>query len=417
MGKLTARSALSIVKSGKVATYGDGNGLSLVIPKEGLPYWALRYTKDGKRRSMTLGKFEHITLADVRTQAENYKKQIREGIDPLAERKREQQIVIKTVNDLFTDWYEGLQKRLQHPQIPQRIYTKDIAPAIEHDEIASVTPMDIRSIIQKVAASGRLTVANDTLMYCKQLFNHAIKLGLITSNPASAFNTSDAGGVERSSDRALTIEELETVFKVFRKNISSFNRDNYLACSLLLMFGVRKSELIEAKWSEFDLDDEIWKLPASRSKSNTAITIPLPLQSLAWLNELKMRACGSEYVFPSRRSSNKPHMGKDTLNRAVSKLFGKDTGSRQKPPNVMDGVEYFTIHDFRRTCRSLLASAGVSPHIAERCLNHKLKGVEGVYDRHDYFSERKEALQKIADLLSPIVDDLSNVVAFRHKRA
>jgi hypothetical protein len=99
MGKLTARSASSIVKSGKAGTYGDGSGLSLLIPKEGLPYWMLRYTKAGKRKSMTLGKFEHLTLADARTEAENHKKQIREGIDPLAERKREQQIVIKTVNN------------------------------------------------------------------------------------------------------------------------------------------------------------------------------------------------------------------------------------------------------------------------------------------------------------------------------
>ena len=415
MGKLTARSALSIVKSGKVGTYGDGSGLSLVIPKEGLPYWALRYTKDSKRKSMTLGKFEHLTLADARTEAGNHKKQIRDGIDPLAERKREQQIVIKTVNDLFADWYESLQKRLQHPQIPKRIYIKEIAPTIGVLEITSVTPMDIRAIIQNVAASGRPTIANDTLMYSKQLFNHAIKLGLASSNPASAFNTSDAGGVEQSKDRALTVAELETVFKVFRKHISSFNRDNYLACSLLLVFGVRKSELTEAKWSEFDLENELWKLPASRSKSNTAISIPLPLQSISWLNELKMRSCGSEYVFPNRRSSKNPHMGKDTLNRAISKLFGKEPGRKAQPPNVMGDIEHFTIHDFRRTCRSLLASAGVASHIAERCLNHKLKGVEGIYDRHDYFDERKKALQKIADLLSPIVDDLSNVLPFKHR--
>ena len=415
MGKLTARSALAIVKSGKVGGHSDGGGLYLTVPKAGLAYWMLRYTNAGKRKSMTLGKFEHISLADARTQTENHKKQVREGADPIAERKRKQQIIIKTVDDLFNDWYIGLQKRLQHPQIPQRVYTKDIAPTIGQVDIASVKPVDIRSIIQYAVASGRPTIANDALMYCKQLFNHAIKLGITTSNPASAFDTSDAGGVERSRDRALTVAELEILFKVFRKNISSFNRDNYLACSLLLVFGVRKSELIEAKWEEFNLDSELWKLPASRSKSKAGIIIPSPSQPLAWLSELKMRSCGSEYVFPHRRSSGKPHMGKDTLNRAIAKLFGRETGDRKQPLNVMEDVEYFTIHDFRRTCRSLLASAGVSSHIAERCLNHKLKGVEGIYDRHDYFSERKEALQKIADLLNPIVNDLSNVVSFKRR--
>lgn len=93
-------------------------------------------------------------------------------------------------------------------------------------------------------------------------------------------------------------------------------------------------------------------------------------------------------------------MGKDTLNRAISKMFGKDPGKAIQPENLMGNIEHFTVHDLRRTCRSLLASLGVQGHIAERCLNHKLQGVEGVYDRHDYFDERKQALSSLANHLS-----------------
>ncbi len=67
-------------------------------------------------------------------------------------------------------------------------------------------------------------------------------------------------------------------------------------------------------------------------------------------------------------------------------------------------VDHFTVHDLRRTCRSLLASEGIPGHVAERCLNHKLKGVEGIYDRYDYFEERFEALNKIAQKLAPIIN-------------
>jgi integrase len=151
------------------------------------------------------------------------------------------------------------------------------------------------------------------------------------------------------------------------------------------------------------------------SKSKAEIIIPFPSQPLAWLGELRMLSCGSEYVFPNRRSSGKPRMGKDTLNRTISKLFGRATGNRKKPLNVIEDVEYFTIHDFRRPCRNLLASAGLSSHITKRCLNHKLKCLEGIYDRHDYLSERREALQKIADLLNSTVNDLSNVVPFKRR--
>ena len=91
-------------------------------------------------------------------------------------------------------------------------------------------------------------------------------------------------------------------------------------------------------------------------------------------------------------------MGKDTLNRAITKLFGKEPGKKQQPENKMGDLAEFTVHDLRRTCRSLLAELGVPGHVAERCLNHKLKGVEGIYDRYDYYEERKQALNKVAEL-------------------
>lgn len=65
----------------------------------------------------------------------------------------------------------------------------------------------------------------------------------------------------------------------------------------------------------------------------------------------------------------------------------------------------YCLHDLRRTCRTLLAQQGPPGHVAERCLNHKLKGVEGIYDRHDYFEERKEALDKLALQISNLVNN------------
>jgi len=404
MSKLTVKEVQSIIKKSEPGRYGDSGGLYLMIPKSGEPYWMLRYTQHKKRRALTLGKHSHLTLAEARTAAEEFKKKIRSGEDPIAERKREEQAVINTVEDLFTDWHQGLVNRLKHPNIPKRIFIKEIAPQIGRHPLDKVSPMDVRSIIQKIAESNRPSIANDTLMYLKQLFNHGIKLGLITYNPASAFNVNDAGGVEKSRIRMLTLDELAHTFEVFRNHRDSFTRDNYLACALLVVLGVRKSELTESKWTEFDLNKSLWALPAERSKSGVAITIPLPPQAIEWLRELKVRACGSEYVFPSRRTSKRPHMGSDTLNRAISKLFGREPGRKLQPPNHMGELEHFTVHDLRRTCRSLLAAQGVPGHVAERCLNHKLKGVEGIYDRYDYFDERKIALNQIAKTVDPVIN-------------
>lgn len=132
--------------------------------------------------------------------------------------------------------------------------------------------MDVRAIVRNVTSSGRPTIANDALVYLKQLFNHGIKLGLLTYNPASAFNVNDAGGVGKSRDRSLSPDELSKAFTVFRENRTSFTRDNSIACASDL----RKTELTQAKWSEFDLSDAKWDLPGERSKSGVGIMIPLP---------------------------------------------------------------------------------------------------------------------------------------------
>ncbi len=76
---------------------------------------------------------------------------------------------------------------------------------------------------------------------------------------------------------------------------------------------------------------------------------------------------------------------------------------KKQPKNVMGDIPHFTVHDLRRTCRTLLARQGTQGHIAERCLNHKLKGVEGIYDQYDYLEERKEALDKLATKIHSIV--------------
>lgn len=153
-------------------------------------------------------------------------------MDPLVEKKRASYSDIKCVDDLFNDWHEGNVKRLKHHHIPFRVYTKEISPVIGQMKPDAVTGRDIRQVLRNIAESNRPSTANDALMYCKQLFNHAVKLDLIASNPASAFAVDDAGGIEKSRDRALTTEELAFIFKIFREETDSFTRDNYLACAL-----------------------------------------------------------------------------------------------------------------------------------------------------------------------------------------
>lgn len=419
--KLNDKQVKSLLRKGEPGRFAAGNGLYFRVSNEGSGFWVVRYTANGKRREITLGKYPELSLANAAAETAKLKAEVKQGIDPLAEKKRPDGVKIQTVNDLAADWLKNdIEKRLKHPQIPRRVYENDLAPRFGELSLNRVSPLDIRHAIEAITASGRPTVANDALGYCKQLFRHGIRLDLMKSNPADAFTVHHAGGVEQSRSRTLTIEELTTVFRVFRENADQFTRENYLAAALLLVLGVRKGELIAAKWSEFSDDGKLWNIPEERSKTGVAITIPLPPVAIGWLEELHLRACGSEYVFPARRASKRRgYISDDTLNHALAKLFGLKVRPGEPPANKLGeaGIEHFTIHDLRRTCRSLLASAGVPGHVAERCLNHKLKGVEGIYDRYDYLDERREALQKIADQLTPIInnDSHKNVAVFRRR--
>jgi integrase len=226
------------------------------------------------------------------------------------------------------------------------------------------------------------------------MFNYAIKRHMIEVNPAAAFEIADAGGKETARERALSREELIRVFQAMRV-AKGFSIQNDITIKLLMLLCCRKMELCAASWSEFDLDKAIWSLPSERTKTGEGIDIPLPKIAVEWLLDLKRMSCGSSWVLPARKMQNRmvPHIVESTLPVAMSKL---------KPHLV--GMEWFTVHDLRRTARTHLAALGVDPVVAERCLNHKIKGVEGIYNRHQYFEERKDALNKWAGLLEALIE-------------
>lgn len=132
-----------------------------------------------------------------------------------------------------------------------------------------------------------------------------------------------------------------------------------------------------------------------RSKNGDSITIPLPEAIVGWFTELKYRSANSEFVFPRRRSSKRHgHVSPDTLNAALGKLFKEEKLE----------MPHFTVHDLRRTFRTMLGQLGVPGHVAERCMNHRLPAMERTYNKHDYLDERRLALGKVASTVSGFID-------------
>ncbi len=255
--KLNDKQIKSLLRKKEPGRFAAGHGLYLRVSNEGTGFWNVRYTIDGKRCEITIGRYPDLSLANATMMAAKLKVDVREGIDLLAEKKRSATVKVKTVNELAEDWLLDFDRRLKHPNIPCARYKNDLAPQFGELSLDRITPLDIRAAIEKIVKSGRSTIANDALGYCKQLFRHGIRLNLMTHNQAEAFTVMQAGGIEKSRTSALSIDELITVFSYFRDNSDQFARENYLAVALLVVLGVRKGELVAASREEFSLDEAI----------------------------------------------------------------------------------------------------------------------------------------------------------------
>lgn len=386
----------------------DGDGLTMRYrASDAVPAWRYRYKFAGKPRVMALGSYKELSLADARKTARELSARVALGYDVAAEkqeRKREAVAKIeakanaRTVADLADEFFERMiLPRWKHPNIVRSRIEKDIKPAIGKLSVEDVKPRHIDTLLQGIVERGAKTVANDVLRWTKRIFDYGIKRHYCETNPASAFNVTDAGGKEKARDRWLNRDELWAFFEAM-KVAKGFSVQNERALMLLLLLGVRTSELREAKWSEFDLNKGIWDLPAERTKTEMATTIPLPALAVEWLQDLKRLGDGADYVLPARKVQSRmlPFICESTLSVALGK--------------VKHGLPHFTIHDLRRTARTHIQALGVPPHVAERCLNHKIKGVAGIYDRYDYFEERRDALERWAWLIAEIESGKSSVV-------
>lgn len=283
-----------ILKVGKPTRKNVDRGLYFRVSAEGSAFWALRFMFNGKRKEITLGRYgnraDELTLKQARDKAAETRLQINQGLNPIAEKKRPKRDSYISVDDIANKWLKVCERELKNPQIPRRVYEKEISPVIGGLSIKTVEPLDILAIVEKINASGRPFIANDALAYCKQIFNRAIKEGAIKFNPAGALSIKDAGGSEKSRSRTLSFNELATVLLTMRERSHIFTRDNYIAFCLLVSLGVRKGELIAATWNEFDFCSNVWHLPQERTKTGKAISIPITDELLPLFKELSAQS-------------------------------------------------------------------------------------------------------------------------------
>ena len=392
MGKLSDVQLKAWVRDGaRIAGKSDGDGLTFTLSSQGTATWTLRYRIAGRARELTLGRYPDLSLGEARKLAAAKRVDVQQVIDVAAikQQKKAEAKQAANVEQLADLWLDNtVRRRHQHPEVTERVFKRDILPALGKRNTKSVTTPEITRLLAKINASGRPSIANDALRHMKAMFAYGEALGMVDRNPAERIKLEHAGGQEKSRTRALSTTEIAKLLKTMREAGTKFGRENELAVKLLLALACRKMELFAAKWDEFDFSNNQWRIPSKRVKTGEARELALAPQVIEWLHELRIRACGSDYVFPARRESKQKrfaHVSPDTTWRALHELH--------------HGLEAFTVHDLRRTSRSLMADIGVPFDVAEKILGHKLPGVAHVYDRGNSREQQRSALNRLAQTL------------------
>lgn len=415
----------------------DEGGLFVEVMPGGAKVWRMRYRIGGrgaKQEKITLGDYPTYSLAEARSWRDDCKILAGRGLSPMALRrgdpipeeaapavkelaeafirewclktrekakaKEEAAREADTVEAFAMRWYrEIVEPANSNPRNILRALEKDVIPAIGSKQVADVTVTDILAITDKIKNRGADQMALQTRNVLKRLFAYAIAREKTTFNPAAAVEAKFIASA-RSRDVALSSEEVGRLLRAIYQ--SSMKRAHKLALHLLILCMVRKSELIEAKWEELDLEKAEWAIPGERMKKDKPHLVPLSRQAVAMFEELKGLASGSEWVFPSRGDLKQP-IAKSTLNVAVRAL-------------EID-VRDFVIHDFRRTASTHLHEAGFNSDWIEKALAHETKGIRGVYNRAQYAEQRREMLQWWADFVDSQIEEGRKVIIGRFGKA
>lgn len=383
----------------------DGGGLILEVMPSGSKIWRYRYSLHGKRQPpVTLGEYPALGLQAARDRARRYAEIVAGGVSPVADARKDRGAVkrLDTVRDFTALWIDEqvAGKSAEYLRTTRRALEKDVFPAIGNKPMPEVTPGDVLAICDRIKGRGAPKMALHTRNVIKRMYEYAIARQLVTTNPATAV-VARFIATQESRERVLSPDETGRVLRAVYA--SSIRRPLKLAIHLLVLTMVRKSELIEARWSEFDLDAGIWRIPADRMKKDREHWVYLAPQAVAMLRELHENRTSQQYVFPTVRGGIDRPIAKSTLNQAVRALDME--------------VQHFVLHDFRRTASTHLHEMGQSSDAIEKALAHSIKGIKGVYNRAEYAEERRRILQLWADFVDAQIDEGRKVVIGQFGRA
>ncbi|WP_234050428.1 MULTISPECIES: site-specific integrase [unclassified Xanthobacter] len=384
-------------------------GLYLIVQPSGVMSWAIRYRHNGKPKKHTLGGYPAIKLADARALAGQALTAVAEGHDPSADKKQAKRDAATAIKDDIASVVQAFLERYAEPRLRDSSYSqtkryleKEAVVAWKGRSIKSITRRDVIELLDATVDRGAAISANRLLAALRRFFNWCVERGIVDASPVAGLKAPTA---EQSRDRVLSDGELALVWKAADGFGWLFGRFVHI----LILTGQRRDEVAGMRWSELDLTNAIWTIPAERTKNGIAHVVPLSSEAVAILSGLPRKKDGntdSPFVFTT--TGKTPISGfskaKVALDKAISKLMRQEAEAARTPANDAPeqggeeedapSIANWRLHDLRRTMASGMARLGVPVHIVEKLLNHTsgtFAGIVSVYQRHDFATEKKEA--------------------------
>ena len=376
----------------RIRKLADSGGLYLWVYDDGSKYWRLRYWIAGKEKSLSLGVYPRIGLAEARKRRDAERKHLDDKLDPSAERRADKvRLKLSAANSfeaVAREWILKQSKRwvISHRAGVEQRLEGNVFPKIGRRPIAQIEAPELLAIARSIEERGSHDLAHRVLGVCGQVFRYGIATGRCTRDIARDLRGALTPHTKRHQP-AVSPEELPKLLRAIDGYEKIGDRQTRLALQLLALTFVRTNELIGAMWSEFDLEAAVWVVPAARMKMKTEHVVPLSRQTLAILEELKALGGGSRFVFPGR-NRDKP-ISNNTMLFALYRLGykGKMTG-----------------HGFRAVASTMLNEQGeYRSDVIESQLAHcERNAVRGAYNRAEYLPERIKMMQAWADYLDTL---------------
>ena len=429
--KITTRDISKFLNDTTKTQITAGSGLLLIKTTSNSASWQYRYKVKGKRFVYTIGTLNDVDLPTAQATHKELWQKVANGVNVAVEKQNAKGKVksntafsLSKLAQFFIKHSENLQADTNYSKntisLIQRFLidpkfdlfkSKNIENAFNekirvenfiNSPASEITEIDIKNYLNNIKhKTTRQKIANLLLAIYKKAITYK-QTTKITKNPAEIVkNKTEIKFAKSERSRLVSDAELKELFNLLN---NSKNQTLATATKLLFMLGVRKNELLKAEWSEFDLNNAVWTLPAERCKNKKSIKIPLSQPVIKLLKSLQNNQ--SKFVFNSFHKNNTGAISSAILNIYICDLI--------KHNEIIK--ESITPHDTRRFVRTTLnkildGNATEKQFICERVLNHSLQ-LQGVntqilntYLIDDFFAERKNALEKLADYISNITEE------------